>query len=265
LLTRDDEQLYHVLEVLSNADSPIGARRIQEVIKKDDIVLSEATIGRILQRADSEGFTEKCGTNGGRVITDLGKDKLNQLKFQMQHGLLQNELMKLINDTGLDGMINYLNARKAIESEALLLAVEQITEDELKILDKILREQIEVFNNYLAQKPTKSQAYLDYKFHLNIVRSSHNPYFINFFNILRASDKIQAIFEYIAGQKRIEDHIKIFESLKSRDANKAVCALRFHIDQVIEECKNYWLRKTIAENYLNNNEVNNEDIEVSVL
>lgn len=244
-----DKNDFDVLNALKNAKGSIGAVNIKRILEKKGVYLSEATIGRILSRFDSEGLTKKNGLNG-RELTDKGHKKLIEYEYFFKSKKYYNDILKLIDEMGSSGMIHYLDAREGIELQAVELAIKNITDQELKELELILKEQMKVFYVYKRHKPTKSQGHLDYKFHRTIIKFSRNPYLEAFYDLLRCSEQIQEMYEYIAGQGYIAHHIEIFESIKNKDVNKAKRILKKHIDGVKQECIAYWKQRELCEAYL---------------
>lgn len=248
----NDNQLFLILNAIQESKVPIGSGRLLEKLKKNGFNISLSTMGRILEEIDDDGYIKKDGYKG-RVITKLGEEKLSELQFIKETNIVQTELMELINKTGKVGMLNYLHARKAIESEAIRLAVETITDEEIESLASILAKELRTLRDQnldaTNDKIIQSQGELDYKFHHAIIKASKNPYFDTFYRLLEASGKMQEMYFFIVGQS-IEDHIIIFECIKERNGKEAILSLRNHLDNVISKCESYWKNRELVEKYL---------------
>ena len=99
------------------------------------------------------------------------------------------------------------------------LAVTHATDDDIRQLEEAL-------NNMLINKGDyKKYSAADYEFHLAIVRASHNSVFYNVMN------SIKDIYYYYLEElnralgitlESVEAHIKVYMSIKNRDATTAV-------------------------------------------
>lgn len=244
-----EKTYFDVMHTIKNSDGSLGAVKIKKYLEDKGIDISEATIGRILARLDEDGLTEKQGNNG-RVLTEKGERKLIEYEFVFKSQEYYNSILNLIDTTGPAGMIEYLDAREAIELQAVELAIRNMTQEELSVIESILKEQMEIFYNYKSHKPTKSQGHLDYQFHKAIIKASKNPFLEAFYGLLRCSEQVQMMYEFIAGQRYIEDHLRIFQSIKEKDVNKAKEYLKKHIDGVKQECLDYWKQRDLCESFL---------------
>lgn len=241
---------YNIMKTIKDSENPIGAIRIKKILDDKDIDASEAKIGRILIKLEDDGLIKKEGSNG-RVLTELGYDKMVEFQYFFNSKKYSDRILSLINSIGMDEMLYHLDAREAMELKAVELVIKNAPNEKLKALELILSEQMDVLYNYKKKKPTNSQGSLDYKFHSEIIKLSGNPYLEAFYQLLRCSEDMQRMYEFIAGQGYIEDHSRIFEAISSRNLNEASTALREHIEDVKKECIIYWENKKNLEKYLN--------------
>jgi hypothetical protein len=240
---------YLMLDIINNSDNPIGAVKLKKVLAAKDIKISEATVGRILSELDSIGYTKKEGSSG-RILTDDGINKLIENQYIFKSKEHYNDIISLINKTGLEDMLNYLNAREGVELQSITLAIANATKEDIKNLHSILLQEMEVFSNYVNKKPTVNQGYLDYQFHHYIVKTAKNPFLEAFYGILTCSGQIQQIYKFITIQEYIEEHLKIFEGIRDKNVELAHKELRKHFDSVRKECILYWKNKALYEKYL---------------
>lgn len=112
--------------------------------------------------------------------------------------------------------------RQTVEFKCVELAVTHATEEDICQLEQAL-------NNMLINKDDyKKYSEADYEFHLAIVRASHNSVFYN------VMSSIKDIYYYYLEElnraigitlESVEAHIKVYMSIKARDASTAVKVL----------------------------------------
>ncbi len=152
----------------------------------------------------------------GIVVTRQGCGSYVSINFTPQ--MLSNDprpIMHLSREEFHDMMI----FRQTVEFKCVELAVTYATEDDIRQLEEAL-------NNMLINKGDyKKYSEADYEFHLAIVRASHNSVFYNVMN------SIKNIYYYYLEElnralgitlESVEAHIKVYRSIKDRDASRAV-------------------------------------------
>jgi GntR family transcriptional repressor for pyruvate dehydrogenase complex len=225
-----------VLEALKAAESPMGSWILVEKLEEKGHYVSSATIGRILSRLEKRGFAEKCGNNG-RVITQMGIEALSNSKIRDHLNEQTQTLEQMISTTVLEDYITVLQARKAIERETARLAAENITQEELDAIEKILEEQRE------KHKKGDSVAHCDISFHRAIAKASRNKVLETLYLMLFSYGQQTNIFEHVRKQVNaiyMTSHVEIFEALKNHDAELAEKCMLKHIDSLIEDVTKYW-------------------------
>ena len=134
------------------------------------------------------------------------------------------------------GAFEILQARIMFEGEAAGLAAREMTPDEVEELESILQEMV-------AENATEATAEVaDEKFHLHIARCTHNDAVVSVCEHLwrlRNSSSVSArILEkvrQVGSKPRIEEHRKILDAIKSRDAEAARNAMRDHLQRVVQQ------------------------------
>ncbi|WP_295797201.1 FadR/GntR family transcriptional regulator [uncultured Microbulbifer sp.] len=134
------------------------------------------------------------------------------------------------------GAFEILQARIMFEGEAAGLAAREMSAKEVQELESILEEMV-------AENATEATAEVaDEKFHLHVARCTHNDAVVSVCEHLwrlRNSSSVSArILEKVrqAGSKpRIEEHRKILDAIKSRDAEAARNAMRDHLQRVVQQ------------------------------
>ncbi|EMO4272728.1 transcriptional regulator [Klebsiella variicola] len=152
----------------------------------------------------------------GIVVTRQGSGSYVSENFTPQ--MLSNDprpIMHLSREEFHDMMI----FRQTVEFKCVELAVTHATDDDIRQLEEAL-------NNMLIHKGDyKKYSEADYEFHLAIVRASHNSVFYN------VMSSIKDIYYYYLEElnralgitlESVEAHIKVYMSIKNRDASTAV-------------------------------------------
>ena len=122
-----------------------------------------------------------------------------------------------------------LEVRKSLDSLAVSLACERITDDEKKDLDKAE----EAFEQAVRTKDVTSIAEADVKYHDVILRASKNGRLMQMVNNL-AERMYRYRLEYIKDSRNherlIEEHRKIMKYIDDGDAENACITIQMHID-----------------------------------
>ena len=76
-MSESEYRMIEILRVLANRDQPTGSKVIADELKEKGFNLGERAVRYHMQILDEKGYTEKKGYSG-RVITDLGREKLEK-------------------------------------------------------------------------------------------------------------------------------------------------------------------------------------------
>lgn len=76
-MTESEHRMIEILRVLTKQDKPTGSKVIADELKEKGFNLGERAVRYHMQILDEKGYTEKKGYSG-RVITDLGREKLEK-------------------------------------------------------------------------------------------------------------------------------------------------------------------------------------------
>ncbi len=124
-------------------------------------------------------------------------------------------------------------ARQAIECEALRLAVQRASDEEIAEVFEFLKE---TDSAYSSSSSTRDLVELDEAFHLRIVRMAKNA------ELERLLANVNAKIRYVRWIDMSERrgvtpaaHVRIAKALEGRDEEKAVAELRAHIGKRSEE------------------------------
>lgn len=196
-----------------------------ELAKLFDV--SRAPIREALSVLAASGVIES--RQGGRSWvkdTDLAK-KLESVQFEM---------------IGMEEVLDLLEMRTIIESEAAFLAAQRHTHADLKDLANSL----EVFS--LTVKDSHTVGFeADYDFHRIIVRSACNPFLTQTMDNL--SDLHMKAVEFslsknlgweVKRKEVYEEHKEIYEAIKNRDRLKAKNAVIAHLTNASNKLRNFY-------------------------
>jgi len=131
-----------------------------------------------------------------------------------------------------------LDIRRAMESWASFNAAKKATESDIKRLEQIIaRDQENLRNN-------REDAKTDADFHISIAIATHNTVLSHLtascYNILWSTQKMsrEQLFRKKENKQRIaEQHLRIFQAIKSRNPDQASREARRHINFVENELK----------------------------
>ena len=76
-MSESEHRMIEILRILAKQDNPIGSKLIADELKEKGFNLGERAVRYHMQILDEKGYTEKKGYSG-RVITDLGREKLEK-------------------------------------------------------------------------------------------------------------------------------------------------------------------------------------------
>lgn len=188
---------------------PPGSRLPSEAELTTSFKVSRVSVRSAVQRFRDLGI----------VVTRQGSGSYVSDHFTPQ--MLSNDprpIMHLSREEFHDMMI----FRQTVEFKCVELAVTHATDEDILQLEQAL-------NNMLINKGDyKKYSEADYAFHLAIVRASHNSVFYNVMN------SIKDIYYYYLEElnralgitlESVEAHIKVYMSIKNRDASTAVKVL----------------------------------------
>ena len=126
-------------------------------------------------------------------------------------------------------MSDVLEVRRAVDALCVELACDRISDEELEALKKACDN----FEEAVKTKDVKVIAQADVELHDIIVRATRNQRLVQLINNL-SEQMYRYRFEYIKDfsqhDKVIEEHRKIYESMRDKNAEAATEAAKTHID-----------------------------------
>lgn len=210
---------------------------------KNQIRLGELKIG---ERLPSErelsallGISRNSVREAIRILDFMGIISSQHGAGNYLTGNFENNLVESLSMLFLLNQINYKEIselRRVLETQAILLAIDQATEEELKEIEKISLK--------LEHGSEEDNIILDKKLHYNIARASKNKLIID---ILQALSEIMDRFiadlrkEIFRSEDSREDlkksHNDIVKSLLNRDKELAYQAINKHFELIKEKLK----------------------------
>lgn len=120
-MSESEHRMIEILRILSNQDKAVGSKVIANELKSKGYNLGERAVRYHMQILDEKGFTERMGYSG-RVITDLGKQKLEKGLIYDQVDFIFSKFEEMIYQTSLEyktktGTV-IVNTSNILENEA---------------------------------------------------------------------------------------------------------------------------------------------------
>ena len=231
------ETLMRILQIIANADEPLGSGTISQELHLYDTDISEATVGRVLRDIDLDNLTERVGYRG-RILTEKGIAYLRELQDEQQRTLCGHEFIRLTRVQDKEQLLNILVARKAIEKMTARLAAIYATEEEIKILQQLVQ-----INTKRPETMHTAIAEHDVQFHKIIARASRNPVLESALDVIRQDGQLSPIMEHIrtqVGSTVFSDHFRILRCVEEHYPDMAERAMDDHLENLISDVNKYW-------------------------
>ncbi len=228
-----------VLEVIREAQEPLGAWNLEELLAQKEIHVSTSTVGRMLNRLEKQGYLTKQQSNRGRTITDAGRSLLNTYRQELRIRPLSEQLTQVLNSQVLEKYLMVLEARKALERPIVRMAAEKITPEQLSRLERIVQEREK------RHQQSKSHADLDVAFHTKIAEACGNKVLSLLYQTITTLRQQSELFEALrqrVGAPYLTSHKEILEALQNHDPDRAEERIERHIDMLIGDVRKYWSR-----------------------
>lgn len=152
----------------------------------------------------------------------------------------QHSLSSSLNEPG---PFEILEARLLVEGEAVALAAQRISQQELHQVRKLLKEM-----EALAGEDAEASEQVDQKFHLLIAEASRNSalsttvqWLWGLRNKAETSSAFHAKLRERGSEPILADHQAIFDALQKKDSEAAREAMHGHLRRVMEEFSDFSL------------------------
>lgn len=100
-MSESEHRMIEILRILSNQDKAVGSKIIANELKSKGYNLGERAVRYHMQILDEKGFSERMGYSG-RVITELGRQKLEKGLIYDQVDFIFSKFEEMIYQTSLN-------------------------------------------------------------------------------------------------------------------------------------------------------------------
>ncbi len=165
-------------------------------------------------------------SGGGLILTRSDKD------------LILGSLRSRILNINPEDIIDLLEIREGLETRAFVLATQRATEQDFKAIEQALEAMEE------RVKLQKTAAKEDLRFHLELVKASHNKMMVEVVEIIferffeTLNDTRTHIYKLNSVDHFIDVHREIYNALVARDAELGLSLMKAHIQQTIQLYRN---------------------------
>lgn len=217
-----------LLSEVKNCEAPVGAAYLSNQLES-----SAATIGRMLKRAEDEGYLKSI-SNKGRVLTEDGETFLANHYTKNEMVQSAEKVIELAFSNETENIIDVLELRKLMEPHIVRLATEKATDE-----DKEAVKDMDFEHQYVLRKG-RSGFEEDLDVHLKFAELSGNKAMYQVLKLLLTENDI---YDYLASitvsgkPGSYSDHEKFLEAYYAGDANGAAKAMETHIDNLIKMVK----------------------------
>lgn len=226
---------YALLALLGKEELPLGAGALRLALENQGFQLSEATTGRMLQRLDRLGYTERCGFQGRRLSPE-GRQLYEATRILRHRLQSARGVMSALSDEDRRVIVETLEVRRALEGETARLAAERATEDDLVVLRSLVEEQL------ASVRAGQSMAALDGLFHRTLAKISGNRLLESSVDLLRQDPLWAPLLEYVRrkeGSSLGADHRAVVQAVASRNPQEARDAMERHLDNVLGDVRHF--------------------------
>ena len=231
-----DERQIQILNILQEAETPIGSYSLMDTLEKIGIKLSPATIGRLLSDLDKNGLVERKSFKG-RIITKRGENALKRSQNQKVIDESKEQLTDLINSDVLHHFLDVLVARKAISVEVAGLAAQNITPEEIEKLQQLEQQRIKDYDKNIRDPE------VDIEFHRVIARASRNQALVILSEMIIALGQQSVLFDEMRNdidKPYFISHEKIIRGLRRGRQKETEQAMLDHVNTLISDVRKYW-------------------------
>ena len=203
--------IQYIKQLLLNEQLSLGDKLPTERELSELLELSRNSIREALRTMENMGIVESRQGSGNYLVGNIGKGFMDSLAMMI--------LMKRVD------YLEISQLRRGIEIQAISLAMNQITEDDLANLELIL--------NNMYECTQTQEAALDKEFHYAIVAASKNQLMLNIMQAL--SEICEQFIDHILNKtlknnkiELMKVHRKILKSLVQKDLSMGIQAVNEH-------------------------------------
>ncbi len=205
------------------------SQKVYRIIKRDIIR------GKLV--ADTRLFEEKISKQMNISRTPV-REALRLLAAEGFVTLIPNSGI-VINQVSPQDLLDVLNIRQQLETYAVTLAVQKISEQDINNLETIVQQMEEA----VLSGDALYFSNLNSKFHKCIIRISENKKLMEICdNLYKQSEHwIKALGVPERLRHSLEEHKEIYQALREKDVESSRQAMHTHLENVITNvCQNGW-------------------------
>lgn len=163
------------------------------------------------------------------------RDAIKQLAYEGLVDIIPGRGAYIVCPTK-DEFYQLFSCRLLLETKAMELAAEKITDEELNALEELLAVEREC----LQRKSVEEYLTINKKIHRLMVKASRNAFFIKYIEELISKTDIYLIFydNFLFKKENevhsVQEHKNLLDALKDRDPQKSYKAMESHIRSIFE-------------------------------
>jgi DNA-binding GntR family transcriptional regulator len=193
--------------------------QVYEVLKRA-IISGEIKPGEILNEADLA------------AKYNVGKTPTREALLLLTHENLLESMPRVgyvVSRLTTKDLLEIYSLRLILETEAIRLAAERITSEEICLLEENNRKESEIFQSHFKGNRTREAYQLNIEFHKIIGRASGNSRLEKMIeNLINDLERALYFDPYIADPSQ---HREIIQSLKQHDVARAEEAMKAHLSE----------------------------------
>lgn len=139
-------------------------------------------------------------------------------------------------------VIEFMEVRKIMESEAAKLACENATDEDIEKIMAIHQKRQDLVNEGPDNYNYELLYEYDSEFHFAIAEATHNSVFVNFLDAIHRTLKIQqqeASKQLDMPERSNKFHGEVIKAIVARDGEKAAALMSKHLDEVTKSIVNH--------------------------
>ena len=223
------------MEVLGEADGPVGARLAARSLADRGIDISEASVSRLFLQLDGLGLTGV--TSKGRTLTPHGRRRAAEQALADHRN---RSFERVLDVRTAEEIVDWLRARMAVERAATHAAALHAAPEQIAELERLLTEHEAQLSR--GEDPTPSAM----RFHEEVARASHSPILLTLVTSLHAPNllRIERALDVITGRHGTigdspGEHVRILQAIKTHDPEAAEQAMMHHLERLIVEVESF--------------------------
>ncbi|HWR10694.1 MAG TPA: FadR/GntR family transcriptional regulator [Rectinemataceae bacterium] len=211
-----------IMDSITSGSYAEGSKLPPEQALCKELNVGRSTIREAFRVLQTMGYVELKPGKGAYVYCRTGDDSIYARNW-FKENVLQ--------------LKDFIEAREAIETLAIKVAIEKGTKEEFLHIEAIHDE----FLNAATSNDSTKLALLDKSFHEFIVSMTHNHLLIKMYNtVSKAFEEYRSISFSVPMnvESAIYAHTKIVRAMKQRDTSVAVESVVYHLNRVISDMEN---------------------------